>query len=548
MPPVYRHVTALLRRRLTARAPTVNFGLMPRQGGSLEPPLHFASGRHAPRAVRRRAIRLVGVAARLLAGTVIVACSDSPTLAPRGHGPSAATLLPAASRYIIELRQPGPIPTGLAAAITAAGGRVMRSHASVGLFGVQHLSPQAATAIAQRPDVQAVMPDRVLTWIPERERPLVAGRAPVLRTAGSGRRGAVGARADPRTAAFFAHGHQWNMTVIHADSAWQVTSQGAGAHVFILDTGADTAHQDLSGRFDGATSTSFVFTDTTDTAFSPFYVDSAGHGSFVSSIIASNSIGVAAVAPQARLSMVKVLDARGQGSILDVASGLLFATDNGADVVNISLGAYEPETDPIVMAIGDLFQRVVDYANRHGVVVVVAAGNDAVNTNTGIGAVGNVTDSLNLPAALHHVISVGATAPLDQQNFDRIASYSNFGRAGVAVFAPGGDFADQNPADTAVSKFDLVLGACSNIIPGCASQNLYELGAGTSFATPHVVGEIAVIKAQAAFEIQGDPLANCLLASSDEVTGVRIDVLYGFGRINVLHGATACRNGWSFVP
>ena len=456
----------------------------------------------------------------------------------------------AASRYIIELRQPGTVPTALLSAINAAGGTVSQFHNGVGMVIARHLSPAAATAIARRPEVQAVIPDRSIRWLPER-RLAPAGSELVQRAPAAFARAAVGARGDPRTAAFFAH--QWNMKVIHADSAWQITTRGAGVRVFILDTGADTAHQDLSGRFDGSRSTSFVLAnpaDTTDTTTSPFYVDSAGHGTIVSSIISSNGIGVASVAPQATLVMVKVLDARGQGSFGGVLSALLFAADTGANVINLSLGAEQPANDAGVLAFVDFLQRVVDYVARKGVVIVVAAGNDAVNTNDGIGSVGNVTDSINAPAALHHVVSVGATAPLDQMNFDRIASYSNFGRTGVAVFAPGGDFADPNRADTATSKFDLVLGACSNLTIdiSCPAQNFYVLGAGTSFAAPHVTGEIAVIKSQAAFQIQGNLLATCMLATADGMNGNRIDLIYGLGRINVLHGATACHNGWSYVP
>jgi subtilisin family serine protease len=287
----------------------------------------------------------------------------------------------AASRYIIELRQPGTVPTALLSAINAAGGTVSRFHNGVGMVMARHLSPAAATTIARRPEVQAMIPDRSIRWLPGQQRPAPGASELVQRAPAVFARAAVGARGDPHNAGFFKQGHQWNMTVIHADSAWEVTTQGAGVRVFILDTGADTAHQDLSGRVDGSRSTSFQFADTTDTgAISPFYVDSAGHGTIVSSIISSNGIGVASVAPQATLAMVKVLDARGSGAFSAVLSGILFAVDTGADVINMSLGAVEPLDDPVVLVFADVFQRIVDYGARKGVVVVVAAGNEAADT------------------------------------------------------------------------------------------------------------------------------------------------------------------------
>jgi subtilisin family serine protease len=161
--------------------------------------------------------------------------------------------------------------------------------------------------------------------------------------------------------------------------------------------------------------------------------------------------------------------------------------------------------------------------------MVAAAGNEAVNTNT---------DPKNLifaPAELKHVISVGATAPVAQQNFDQIASYSNVGRSGVDVFAPGGDFIDgQSDLE------DLIISPCSptTILFDCTDRISYLIGSGTSFSTPHVVGEAAVIESQFPGNQNDEFLANCILKSADPVTGRKIDPLYDRGRINVLRGAS----------
>jgi subtilisin family serine protease len=340
-------------------------------------------------------------------------------------------------------------------------------------------------------------------------------------------RGAV----DPRTAAFF--GAQWNMSVIQADTAWQLTSQGAGVKVFILDSGVDTAHVDLAGRINTALSTSFVFATDTSTQPLPFSHDVAAHGTFVSSQIATNSINLAAVAPQAQLVMVRVLNDNGQGSFIGNLEGILYATDNNADVINMSLGGYFNRTNSDDMSFIDIFQRVVDYAFQRGIVLVAASGNEGVDFNTATASTGSYVDSLNAPAGLHHVLSVGATGPIGQANFDDIAAYSNFGSDGVAVFAPGGNVADSLPSDTADAQADLVIGACSSASSLCpGADTLYLVGAGTSFASPLVAGEAAVVKGQSN-TVVGQTLETCIATSSTEVTGKRPDPNYGFGRINV---------------
>ncbi|HEY7877918.1 MAG TPA: S8 family serine peptidase, partial [Gemmatimonadaceae bacterium] len=215
-----------------------------------------------------------------------------------------------------------------------------------------------------------------------------------------------------------------------------------------------------------------------------------------------------------------------------VISGILYAADHGADVINMSLGGYLTRTSPFDLAVADLMQRAVDYATQRGVLVVAAAGNESVNTNAARSPTGSYTDSLHTPAGgLLHVMSVGATGPVDQKKFDQIADYSNFGDADVAVFAPGG-----NTVDTAETS-DLVLGACSAaFLPVCATENRYLLGAGTSFASPLVAGEAAVIKSHAQTKPTAAQLEACVLNTAFKVNGVRPDTAYGFGRIDVLSG------------
>jgi lantibiotic leader peptide-processing serine protease len=478
--------------------------------------------------------RLVLTAAAGSAG-VLAGCTD---MAPVAPPPVRAVLaaLPAAPRYLIELAAGQAPSSALIAQIHADGGRIVYAHAPTGIVVVAGLSAKSAGALRLRDGVQGVVADvhRMRITDPAFARMEVRSIRP---SAVRVRSFTPGSGADPRNAQFF--GAQWNMTVIQADSAWQVTSQGTGEKVFILDTGVDTAHVDLAGRVNTALSTSFAFATDTSTVPLPFSHDVVGHGTFVSSLIATNSLGIAAVAPQVQLVMARVLDDSGSGSFTAILEGILYATDSNADVINMSVGGYLDRTSADDMVLGDVFQRAVDYAFQRGVLLAAAAGNESVDFNTATSVTGSYVDSLELPAGLHHVLSVGATGPIGQLNFDDIASYSNFGNDGVAVFAPGGNIDDTLPSDSADAQADLVIGACSSasaICPGSESE--YAVGAGTSFSSPMAAGEAAVVKGQSN-TVVGQALETCIATSATEVTGKRPDPNYGFGRINVLTAVTS---------
>lgn len=465
----------------------------------------------------------------------LAACSDKMPLAP-ANKQLANVPLPPAHSYIVQASSAGQIPASVQQAIRDAGGRIARVQPDMGLALVTGLTADAANKLRTSGAVGMILPNVRRQYVRER-----LSAANVVRFAGTGahataHRVTALANADPRSAHFFSD--QWNMTQIRADSAWSVTSQGNGATVFILDTGVDTLHIDLAGRVDADLSTSFAFasSDTVDSLPLPFAHDVAGHGTFVSSLIATNSLGIAAVAPQARLVMVRVLDDSGSGDDFAVISGILYAADNGADVVNVSLGGYLSRSDPFSLGVADLIQRAVDYATARGTVIVAAAGNEKLNTNTATSPTGNYADSLHVIAGgIRHVISVGATGPVDHVNFDSIAEYSNFGKTDVAVFAPGGNDVDR----TENGVMDLVLGACSAVSNSdCLGEHTYAFEAGTSFSAPLVTAEVAVIKANAAASQTPAALETCVLKSADVVKGTsRPDINYNFGRINVLAGA-----------
>jgi subtilisin family serine protease len=408
------------------------------------------------------------------------------------------------------------IPADLATAIQARGGKVVRTDPEIGMVTVSGLSSAAIAALTARADVEGIDADVVTHWLPPGEQ-----------FSSQVRHGPGGSGAPIDQSGVFFFPFQWNMRVIKADSSWLRTREGNGSLVCILDTGVDPNQVELAGRIDLGKSTSFVTSE-------PFIEDLNAHGTFVSSIVTTNGVNLASVAPKARLCAVKVLGASGNGSFADLISGLMYAARNHADVINMSLGAYFSKTQPGALELIHAVQRAVDFAASRGVLLVAAAGNNGINLDK------DPRDSIAIPAQLHNVLSVGATAPFNQANFDNLASYTNFGVTGVDVMAPGGDLL------TGGDLFDLVLGACSEFSPfGCGPAD-YLIGAGTSFAAPHASGTGAVAESEGHGNQNGFVLSLCLELGADDLGRRGIDPLYGFGRIDVLGAARKCGHGFIF--
>ena len=215
--------------------------------------------------------------------------------------------------------------------------------------------------------------------------------------------------------------------------------------------------------------------DLADTRFMPGYdfvdnddqpLDENGHGTHVAGTIAqstNNGVGVSGVAFESAIMPIRVLNRQGYGSYGDIADAIRWAADNGADVINMSLGGPIPS-----LAIW----RAVRHARSQGVVVVAAAGNTGGR-------------GVQYPGALAQVIGVSAT-----RYDEEITFYSSWGPQ-IDVAAPGGDTrVDQNGDGMA----DGVLQ--NTILPGSPSENDYLLFNGTSMASPHVAGAAALLVSQ----------------------------------------------------
>ncbi len=426
------------------------------------------------------------------------------------HLAAPATL---SGRYLVSFR--GAEPADFAASVAALGATIERRLPSVRAAILRNVNATAAAALGARSDLEGIAGDVGAQMIPA---PVATQR---LSYAGAS---APRANGTDQSGAFF-YPLQWNIRQVRADLAWGATPAGQGKLVCILDSGIDPDHLDLAGRVDPSLITSFV----SDTSFpgNQDGIDYNAHGTSTAAYIVSNGFGVASVAPDARLCSAKVLGVTGFGSYIDMVVAILWATETAhADVINLSLGGYFDQELPGAMQLLNIIQRAMDLATKRGVVVVAAGGNMALNLDE------DPRRFLFVPGQLRNVISVGATAPFNQQNFDALASYSNYGgRTGIDLVAPGGDLLVGGAIE------DLVLSACSQYqvtLPFACSAVDYLFTAGTSEATPHVSGAVAVVESQKSTPVSPATVTRCIIQGTDPVGPTSI---YGAGRLNVLKAA-----------
>lgn len=276
---------------------------------------------------------------------------------------------------------------------------------------------------------------------------------------------------------------QWALEQIKAPQAWS-RSTGSGITIGIVDTGIDLAHPDLAGQI-------AVTADCVGHPCTPGGgQDLHGHGTIVSGIAAAatnNGRGIAGVAPDARLAVARVLSSTGEGRVDDINNGIRWVVDNGAKVVNLSVG------DPnylVASVLGTPLRSGIEYAWSKGAVPVLASGNYA----TGVGTVGTENYG-NLDALV-----VGAT-----DRSGAVPAYSSaVGNAKWGLVAPGGLGAG-GADDNIISTFPLGIGA---------GATGYASSAGTSMAAPHVAGAIALLLAQG---MTPTAAVNRLLATLDKV-------------------------------
>ncbi|RLE15192.1 hypothetical protein DRI96_00280, partial [Candidatus Aerophobetes bacterium] len=296
------------------------------------------------------------------------------------------------------------------------------------------------------------------------------------------------------------YSYQWHLTQINMPSAWDIEKGGSSnVIVAVLDTGV--AYEDYGSYKQAPDLAGTNFVSGYDFVNDDSHPnDDNGHGTHVTGTIAqttNNGVGVAGVAFNCSIMPVKVLDAQGSGTHQQVADGLYWAVNNGAKVINCSLGGTYGSTT---------LYNAIKYAYDHGVIIVAAAGNDG-------------SSSISYPAAYDECIAVGAV------RYDKTrAYYSNYG-TGIELMAPGGDTSVDQNGDGYVD------GVLQQTFSGGDPTNFsYWFWQGTSMATPHVTGIVALMLSHGATGIEN--IRNILHSTAEDLGDPGYDNEYGYGLVD----------------
>jgi subtilisin len=229
----------------------------------------------------------------------------------------------------------------------------------------------------------------------------------------------------------------WGIKHIRAPEVWS-KSQGERIHIGVVDTGADYSHPNLRHCLAGGF-------NVLNRQLLP--IDDNGHGTHIAGTIAgyTRGGGIIGVAPQAYIHPVKAFDHQGSAYVSDIISGIEWCVRNGMDIINMSFG---------MKTYSKALEAAVKNAYQAGVIIVASSGNDGRKTE------------VDYPARLSQVIAVGATNRKGQ-----VASFSNIGRQ-IDIYAPG------------------------EKIYSTWLRGRYHVLSGTSMATSHVTGVIALLLAK----------------------------------------------------
>ena len=266
---------------------------------------------------------------------------------------------------------------------------------------------------------------------------------------------------------------QWALSQIQMSELWQITTGNSEILVAVLDTGIDRNHEDLKGKV----AVEINFTDSLTPG------DVYGHGTHIAGIIAAsgdNGTGIVGMAPDSRLINVKIADDKGRCQASAVARGIIWAVNNGANVINISVELEKPSLE---------LESAVNYAWSRGVVIITAAGNEG-------------SQSPVYPAYYENCIAVAAI-----KQDDNLAPLSNHGDW-VDMAAPGFNIYSTLP------------------------DNSYGYKSGTSFAAAYVSG-IAALLFDAVIDTNGNGRLNDEVRAAIEAGCQEIGIRgVGRGRID----------------
>ena len=428
------------------------------------------------------------------------------------------------------------VPSAFEEQVAALGGAVERAVAAVGLAVVSGLGEDALGALRAESDVLSVEPDAMLEPAVE----LALG-------AEADEHSEVGieSHGNPTAAAYFSR--QWNLRAIGADVAWAQGNLGSpDVLVGILDSGIDYLHPELEGRVDLSRSVSLV--PALDAQVASLFpgrhpiTDLNSHGTAMAGLIVSNAHLLAGVSQRTTVFGVKVRDGIDGGLVSTFIAGIVYAVEQGADVIHISgIGQFSKSANPGLVA---AVTRAVNLANRSGAVLVAPAGNTGAAQNVvgGPGDWDHDEDRFGFCVA-PHVICVSATAPTAAASVDgpwtdvdAVAPYSNFGLSAINVAAPGGAPLQRlGPAGGVWVLCALTTQVqVPNIQFPCrrGAGLLITSSSGTSWSAGTTSGLAALLVAQIG---KGKPaqIRARILQTADDLGEPGTDARYGRGRINV---------------
>ncbi|EME98201.1 S8 family serine peptidase [Streptomyces mobaraensis NBRC 13819 = DSM 40847] len=422
---------------------------------------------------------------------------------------TASAAGPAAKAPQAKVRADGPllsyvVNTGTARAtldqvkkaVGSNGGSIVESYDKIGVIVVHSKNPDFAKALRAVPGVESAGATRTAPITPAATTDV--GKPEKLKLS---KANALAAAKTAKPGKEPLESLQWDMAAIKADKAAKINPGSRKVTVGVIDTGVDDTHPDLAPNFSRAQSASCVTgkADTSAGAWRPYNPKTDYHGTHVAGTIAAarNGIGVTGVAPNTKVSAIKVSTKTGSFFYAEsVVCAFVFAADHGIAVTNNSYYVdpwmFNCANDADQKAIADAVGRATAYADRKGVVNVASAGNsnfdlaskkitDKSSPNDTKPGSRDIDPStcLDVPAQLPGVVTVSATGVNSLKSY-----YSNYGQGVIDVAAPGGDVLQ---VPDAPAKDGRIL----STMPG----GDYAYLQGTSMAGPHVAGVAALLKA-----------------------------------------------------
>jgi len=286
------------------------------------------------------------------------------------------------------------------------------------------------------------------------------------------------------------HAGQWYLPQLQMPEVWEAYGAGqSGITVAVLDTGVDYDHPDLAGKV-------IKGPDYIDKDYDP--KDLHGHGTHVAGVIAANlthAEGIRGLAPNVQILAVRVLDERGSGSLFNIAKGIAYSANQGAKVINLSLGS--PPGGGLMRTLANFLAA---YAEGKGSLIIAAAGNSG--------------SEIGYPAAASRFMAIGA---VNEQSY--LASFSNRGQE-LDLVAPGVNILSTYPTYAVTTN---ALGLPQN----------YATLNGTSMATPMVAAVAAMIWSQNPYMKPAEVRAR-LEATATDLGPIGRDNLFGEGLVNPL--------------